>query len=61
MNGKITMEKYTNLEQAIQDPSLVIITENITTQKEINKVYVKYKVLPKKQKRYSNYYIQMNS
>ena len=50
------MEKYTNLEQAIQDPSLVIITENITTQKELNKVYVKYKVLPKKQKRYSNYY-----
>jgi hypothetical protein len=56
MNGKITIEKYTNLEQAIQDPSLVIITENITTQNELNKVYVKYKVLPKKQKRYSNYY-----
>ena len=47
MNGKITMEKYTNLEQAIQDPSLVIITENITTQKELNKVYVKYKSFQK--------------
>ena len=50
------MEKYTSLEQAVQDPSLVIITDNITTQTELNKVYVKYKVLPKKQKRFSNYY-----
>ena len=51
-----TMEKYTDLEQAINDPSLAIITENITTQKELNKVYVKYKVLSKSQKRFSNYY-----
>ena len=29
------MEKYTSLEQAVQDPSLVIITDNITTQTEI--------------------------
>ena len=50
------MEKYTDLEQAILDPSLVIITDTITTQNELNKAYLKYKVLPKKQKRFSNYY-----
>ncbi len=50
------MVKYTDLEQAIHDPSLAIITNDIATQAELNKVYVKYKVLPKKQKRFSNYY-----
>ena len=50
------MEKYTDLEQALQDPSLVIITDRITTQTELNQIYVKYKTLPKKQKRFSNYY-----
>lgn len=50
------MEKYTDLEQAIQDPSLVLITEDIPTLKELSKVFIKYKTLPKKQKRYSNYY-----
>lgn len=50
------MEKYTDLEQAIQDPSLVIITDRITTQKELGQAFIKYKTLPKKQKRFSNYY-----
>ena len=50
------MEKYTNLEQALQDTALVIITENITTQNELHRVYVKFKALPKIQKRFSNYY-----
>ncbi|MDO5139069.1 MAG: hypothetical protein Q4D71_11525 [Oscillospiraceae bacterium] len=50
------MEKYTDLEQALNDASLAIITDNITTQKELNAVYVKYRVLPKKQRRFSNYY-----
>ena len=50
------MVKYTDLEQAIQDPSLAIITEDIATQTELSKVYVKYRLLPKKQKRFSNYY-----
>ena len=50
------MEKYTNLEQAMRDPSLAIITEDITTQIELNRIFVKYKVLPKRQKRFSNYY-----
>ena len=50
------MEKYTDLEQAIQDPSLVIITDQITTQTELNQVFVKYKTLPRKQRRFSNYY-----
>ena len=48
------MAKYTNLEQAIHDPSLAIITDSITTQKELNRVYARYEVLPKRQKRYSN-------
>ena len=50
------MEKYTNMEQALHDSSLAIITDTVTTQKELNKAYVKYRVLPKKQKRFSNYY-----
>ena len=50
------MVKYTDLEQAIHDPSLAIITNDIATQTELNKIYVKYKVLPKQQKRFSNYY-----
>ena len=50
------MEKYTSLEQALHDSSLAIITDSITTQKELNRVFVKYRVLPKKQKRFSNYY-----
>ena len=31
------MVKYTDLEQAIQDPSLAIITESITTLNELKK------------------------
>ena len=50
------MEKYTSLHQAACDPSLAIITDDITTQAELNKVFVKYKILPKKQKRFSDYY-----
>ena len=50
------MEKYTELGQVLQDPALAVITDHITTLKELNKVYVKYKVLPKRQKRFSNYY-----
>ena len=50
------MERYTSLEQALQDPSLVIITDNISSQIELDKIYLRYKVLPKRQKRFSNYY-----
>ena len=50
------MEKYNALEQAVRDTSLAIITENVTTLKELNRIYVKYKVLPKRLKRFSNYY-----
>ena len=50
------MEKYNNLELALQDPALAIITESLGTQSELNRVYVKYKVLPKRQKRFSDYY-----
>ena len=50
------MEKYTDLEQALRDPSLAIITDAAATQKELNRIYAKYRVLPRKQKRFSNYY-----
>ena len=50
------MERYTSLEQALQDPSLVIITDNISSQIELDKIYLRYKVLPKRQKRFSSYY-----
>ena len=50
------MEKYTDLEQALGDASLAIITEQITTPKELIKAYLKYRALPKKQKRFSDYY-----
>lgn len=50
------MEKYTEFEQAIRDTSLVMIDENISTQRELNRVYFRYKALPKNRKRFSNYY-----
>lgn len=50
------MKKYTELKQALQDPSLAIITDDITTLKELNKRYIKYKTLPKRNKIISNYY-----
>ena len=50
------MEKYTELSQAIEDPSLAIISNDIASARELNRIYVKYRVLPKKQKRISNYY-----
>ena len=50
------MEKYTTLEQAVQDSSIVLITENISTQKELKKTYLKYRTISKKQRRISDYY-----
>lgn len=50
------MDKYTELEEALNDPSLAIISDHISALKDLNKAYVKYRILPKKQKRYSNYY-----
>ena len=50
------MEKYADLEQALQDPSLAIISDQITTLSELNSVYLKYRVLSSIQKRFSNYY-----
>ncbi len=50
------MEKYTDLEQVLRDPSLALITDDTGTLTELNKAYIRYKVLPKKQKRFSNYY-----
>ena len=50
------MNKYTELDQAILDSSLAIITNDINTLKELNSVYIKYKTLPKRYKRFSDYY-----
>ena len=50
------MEKYTDLEQALNDTSLAIISEDIDSLKELNRVYIRYKVLPKRLKRFSDYY-----
>ena len=49
-------EKYTCLEEAVKDPSFIILTDSITTQRELIKAYLKYRALPRKQKRYANYY-----
>ena len=54
--GENSMEKYTELQQAVNDPALVIITDRFATQKELNQAYVRYMVLPKRQKRFSDYY-----
>ena len=50
------MEKYTSLEQVLQDPSLAIITDQVTELSELYRVYAKYRVLLKSQRRLSNYY-----
>ncbi len=50
------MEKYTDLEQAVRDASLAIITDAAATQRELNRVYLKYRSLPRRQKRFSDYY-----
>ena len=50
------MEKYTDLQQALSDPTLAIITDDIATQIELNRVFIKYRALPKRYKRLSNYY-----
>ena len=38
---KKTMGKYADLEQALRDPSLAIISDQITTLSELNRVYFK--------------------
>ena len=50
------MEIYTNWEQAVRDASLVLITDNIASLQELNRTYLRYKSLPKAQKRFCDYY-----
>lgn len=50
------MNKYIELKQALQDSSLVLITNDIKTLRELNKKYIRYKMLSKKNKRFSDYY-----
>ena len=53
------MEKYTDISQAKNDASLAIISEDISSFKELNRIYIRYKALPKRFKRYSDYYSNM--
>ena len=50
------MDKHSTLEQAVADSSIAIISDKVSTQKELNKIYLKYRTLPKKMKRFSDYY-----
>ena len=50
------MEKYISLEQAVNDPSLAIITDQAATWRELNRVYFSYRALPRPQRRFSDYY-----
>ena len=48
--AEMIMGKYTTLEQAVNDPSLAIITDRTTTWRELNRAYFKYKALPREQR-----------
>ena len=50
------MPLYTALEQALGDPSIALVTGEAGSLNELNRAYVRYKVLPKRQKRLSDYY-----
>ena len=50
------MEKYTSLEQAVNDPSLAIITDQAATWRELNRVYFSYRAMPRPQRRFSDYF-----
>ena len=50
------MNLYTTLDQAVSDPSLSIITDQAVTMRELNRSYIRYRALPKKQKRFADYY-----
>ena len=54
-HGKI----YGTLSQAMNDAPLAIISEDISSLKELNRIYIRYKALPKIFKRYSDYYSNM--
>ena len=54
--GEPDMEKYTSLDQAIQDPAIVIITDDINTLTELNKTYLHYTILSPRNRRISDYY-----
>ena len=50
---KIIRDKITRLNL---DPTIAIIPDNVSTDEELNKLYNKFSLLPKKFKRFSNYY-----
>ena len=53
------MEKYTSLDQALQDPSLVLIEDDISSRKQLNIIYARYMILSSRQKRFCNYYSKL--
>ena len=50
------MNQYATLEEALQDPFLVILTDRFATMAELKRAYIRFIALPKRQKRFSNYY-----
>jgi len=50
------MQLYKDLNQVLEDPLLAIITDRITTIRELNRCFIRYRVLPRKLKRFSDYY-----
>lgn len=48
--------KYKRIDQLNQDPTIAIISDKITSDEELNYMYQKYSLLPKKFKRISNQY-----
>ena len=50
------MNQHETLDEALRDPSLVILTDRFTTIMDLTKAYSKYLALPGRQKRFSNYY-----
>lgn len=56
--GEYEAEKIRNIkiDELNQDPTIAIIDYRITSEEELNRIYTKYSLLPRKFKRFSNYY-----
>lgn len=48
--------KDIKIDELNQDPTIAIINWNVKTEEDLNKIYNKYSLLPRKFKRFSNYY-----
>ena len=56
--GEYEAEKIRDIkiDELNQDPTIAIIDYRITSEEELNRIYTKYSLLPRKFKRFSNYY-----